>query len=159
MPNGEHQIICPDQSQIFDRGINFLSLRHQCENPYWFRSCPNQLYFAREVLGNEWNCDQLDVQPLGPLVPLSEPEPVAGADVEPERVPGRAGPHARRCQSVRAPPRHGGLLRPGAPRVVPGCAGGSGVTTWPNSVLFAEWTRCLLACCRVLCSTVVPLLA
>ncbi len=33
-PNGEHQIIRPDQSQIFDAGVNFLSLRHQCENPY-----------------------------------------------------------------------------------------------------------------------------
>ncbi len=32
-PNGEHQIIGPDRSQIFDAGINFLSLRHQCENP------------------------------------------------------------------------------------------------------------------------------
>ncbi len=34
MPNGEHQIIGPDRSQIFDVGVNFLSLRHQCENPY-----------------------------------------------------------------------------------------------------------------------------
>ncbi len=34
-PNGKHQIIGPDQSQIFDAGVNFLSLRHQCENPYW----------------------------------------------------------------------------------------------------------------------------
>ena len=33
-PNGECQIISPDQSQIFDAGVNFLSLRHQCENPY-----------------------------------------------------------------------------------------------------------------------------
>ncbi len=33
-PNGEHQIIGPDRSQMFDAGINFLSLRHQCENPY-----------------------------------------------------------------------------------------------------------------------------
>ena len=33
MPNGEHQIIGPDQSQIFDAGVIFLSLRHQCENP------------------------------------------------------------------------------------------------------------------------------
>ncbi len=33
MPNGEHQIISPDRSQIFDTGINFLWLRHQRENP------------------------------------------------------------------------------------------------------------------------------
>ncbi len=33
-PNGEHQIIGPDRSQIFDTGVNFLSLHHQCENPY-----------------------------------------------------------------------------------------------------------------------------
>ncbi len=29
MPNGECQIIGPDRSQIFDVGVNFLSLRHQ----------------------------------------------------------------------------------------------------------------------------------
>ena len=34
MPNGEHQIISPDGSHIFDTGVNFLSLHHQCENPY-----------------------------------------------------------------------------------------------------------------------------
>ncbi len=32
MPNRERQIIGPDQSHIFDAGINFLLLRHQCEN-------------------------------------------------------------------------------------------------------------------------------
>ncbi len=36
-PNGERQIIGPDRSQIFDAGVNFLSLRHQCENPYLVR--------------------------------------------------------------------------------------------------------------------------
>ena len=35
MPNGECQIIGPDRSQIFDVGVNFLSLRHQCENTDW----------------------------------------------------------------------------------------------------------------------------
>ncbi len=34
------QIIDPDRSQIFDVGVNLLSLRHQCENPYSVRIGP-----------------------------------------------------------------------------------------------------------------------
>ncbi len=34
------QIIGPDRSQMFDVGVNFLSLRHQCENPLLYHHTP-----------------------------------------------------------------------------------------------------------------------
>ena len=37
MPNGEHQIIGPDRSQIFDARVKFLSRCDQCENLCWNR--------------------------------------------------------------------------------------------------------------------------
>ncbi len=55
MPNGEYQIIGPDRSQIFDAGVNFLLLRHQCENPYCVHA---QVSGRRIVVVLAFVCDE-----------------------------------------------------------------------------------------------------
>ncbi len=42
-PNGEHQIIGPDRSQIFDAGVNVLLLCHQCENAEHQHEAPDEV--------------------------------------------------------------------------------------------------------------------